>query len=205
MFYFIYSLIARIVFKVGTVLPVCCPPLGAGHYRCAAYNRVAGPKRDATGLAAALLAEHTGKRAVKAVRFNACFGALQAWFSAVPSPEPSVFRLIGSIGNLGGFKFQNRDPFWTTDPVCFQRGTRRCVGRIGTRSIGERLPYVWRSSTLRCQIVKRVCVCHARVTNAKPTFNGPHRTIGVVFHQEFLKKLTISISCRFNFAIAGVR
>ena len=158
------------------------PPLGAGHYRCAAYNRVAGPKRDATGLAAALLPEHTGKRAVKAVRFNACFGVLQAWFSAVPSPEPSVFRLIGSIGNLGRFKFQNRGPFWTTDPVCFQRGTRRCVGRIGTRSIGERLPYVWRSSTLRCQIVKRVCVCHARATNAEPTFNGP---IGVVFHQEF--------------------
>ena len=187
---------------VGTVLPVCCPPLGAGHYRCAAYNRVAGPKRDATGLAAALLPEHTGKRAVKAARFNACFGALQAWYSAVPSPEPSVFRLIGSIGNLGRFKFQNRGPFWTTDPVCFQRGTRRCVGRIGTRSIGERLPYVWRSSTLRCQIVKRVCVCHARATNAEPTFKGP---IGVVFHQEFLKKLIFSINCRLNFAIAGVR
>ena len=92
----------------GTVLPVCCPPLGAGHYRCAAYNRVAGPKRDATGLAAALLPGHTGKRAVKAARFNACFGALQAWYSALPSPEPSVFRLIGSIGNLGRFKFQNR-------------------------------------------------------------------------------------------------
>ena len=84
----------------GTVLPVCCPPLGAGHYRCAAYNRVAGPKRDATGLAAAHLPEHTGKRAVKAARFNACCGALQAWYSAVPSPEPSAVRLIGSSGNL---------------------------------------------------------------------------------------------------------
>jgi len=193
------------VFKVGTVLPVCCPPLGAGHYRCAAYNRVAGPKRDASGLAAALLPEHTGKRAVKAARFNACFGALQAWYSAVPSPEPSAVRLIGSIGNLGRFKFQNRGPFWTTDPACFQRGPRRCVVRIGTRSIGERLAYRWRSSTLWWQIFKRFCVCHARVTNAKPTFNGPHRTIGVVFHQEFLKRLIFSINCRFNFAIAGVR
>ena len=187
---------------VGTVLPVCCPPLGAGHYRCAAYNRVAGPKRDATGLAAAHLPEHTGKRAVKAARFNACFGALQAWYCAVPSPVPSTLWLIGSIGNLGRFKFQNWGSFWTTDPACFQRGTRRCVGWIGTRSIGERLSYRWRSSTLRCQIVKRVCVCHARATNTEPTFKGP---IGVVFHQEFLKKLIFSINCRLNFAIAGVR
>ena len=159
---------------IKTILPVCCPPLGAGHYRCAAYNKVAGPKRDATGLAAAL--------------FSACFGALHAWHSAVlspvPSPEPSAFRLIGSIGNLGRFKFQNPGPFWTTDRACFQRGIRRCVGRIGTRSIGERLSHAWRSSTLSCQIVKVVCVCHARATNAEPTFKGP---IGVVFHQEFLK------------------
>ena len=202
MFYFIYSLTARTVFKVGTVLPVSCTPLGACHYSCAAYSRVTCPKRDASGLAAVLLPEDTGKRVVKAARFKACFGALQAWYSAVPSPEPSAFWLIGSIGNLGRFKFQNRGPFWTTDPVCFRRGTRRCVGRIGTRSIGERLPYVWRSSTLRCQIVKRICVCHARATNAEPTFKGP---IGVVFHQEFLKKLIFSINCRLNFAIAGVR
>ena len=200
--YFICSLTALAKFKAGTVLPVCCTPLGAGHYRCAAYNRVAGPERDATGPTAALLPKNTAKRAVKALRFNAWFGALHAGYSAVPSPEPSAFRLIGSIGNLGRFKFQNRGPFWTTDPACFERGPRRCVGRIGTRSIGERLSYAWRSSTLWWQIVKRVCGCHARTTNAKPSFNGP---IGVVLHQEFLKKLIFSINCGLNFAITGVR
>ena len=202
MFYFLCSLTVRIVFKVGTVLPVFCTPLGAGHFSCAAYNRVAGPILDASGLAAALLPEDTGKRAVKAARFKACFGALHACYSAVPSSEPSAFRLIGSIGNLGRFKFQNRGSFWTTDPACFQRGPRRCVGRIGTRSIGERLSYGWRSSSLWRQTFKWFCICHTRSTNAEPYFNG---LIGVVFHQEFFKKLTFSINCRLNFAIAGVR